>query len=155
MLMSVDVQRQLPFANMMNDDLNVSGAIGEVNGRLTALMQIECDEQRMPAMSDEDILKVLRNRGGLGLSEAPVDAFQFFDPVLGILEREAPASTTSDIGVFIGIEPSADVNGKLEERRAARAAKDFRKSDQIRDELKAMGYAIKDVAGGKVEVTRL
>jgi cysteinyl-tRNA synthetase len=46
------------------------------------------------------------------------------------------------------------VIAKLEERRAARAAKDFKRSDQIRDELAAMGYAIKDVAGGKVEVRR-
>ena len=38
--------------------------------------------------------------------------------------------------------------------RAARAAKDFKRSDQIRDELAALGYAIKDVAGGKVEVRR-
>ena len=38
--------------------------------------------------------------------------------------------------------------------RAARAAKNFKRSDEIRDELAAMGYAIKDVAGGKVEVRR-
>ena len=52
------------------------------------------------------------------------------------------------------LEPDPAVIAKLEERRAARAAKDFARSDKIRDELLAMGYAIKDVAGGKVEVRR-
>ena len=36
----------------------------------------------------------------------------------------------------------------------AKAAKDFKTSDAIRDELAGLGYAIKDVAGGKVEVGR-
>jgi len=46
------------------------------------------------------------------------------------------------------------VLAKLEERLAARKAKDFAASDRIRDELAEMGYAIKDVAGGKVEVRK-
>ncbi|MCC6676083.1 MAG: cysteine--tRNA ligase [Phycisphaerales bacterium] len=115
------------FAEAMSDDLNIAAAIAAINTMV--------GEVSAPAAGDVEVLRM-------------------FDAALGILEREAPAAMTSDIGVFIGIEPSAEVSAKLEERRAARAAKDFKKSDQIRDELKAMGYAIKDVAGGKVEVTR-
>ena len=36
----------------------------------------------------------------------------------------------------------------LEERQAARKAKDFKKSDAIRDELKAKGWAIEDTPKG-------
>jgi cysteinyl-tRNA synthetase len=36
------------------------------------------------------------------------------------------------------------VNAKVEARTAARARKDFSESDRIRDELAAMGVAIKD-----------
>jgi cysteinyl-tRNA synthetase len=62
-------------------------------------------------------------------------------------------STT--IGLFApGVEPTPAVIAKLEDRRAARAAKDFKRSDAIRDELAQMGYDIKDVSGGKVEVRR-
>ena len=43
---------------------------------------------------------------------------------------------------------AAAIEAKLEERRAARAAKDFARSDAIRDELKAMGIAIEDGAQG-------
>ena len=42
----------------------------------------------------------------------------------------------------------------MAKRAAARTAKDFAASDAIRDELAKQGYAIKDVAGGKVEVSR-
>ena len=52
------------------------------------------------------------------------------------------------------LAPDPGVIARLEERAAARKNKDFARSDQIRDELLNMGYAIKDVAGGKVEVRR-
>jgi len=42
----------------------------------------------------------------------------------------------------------------LEERRLAREAKDWVKSDRLREELKAMGFAVKDTKGG-YEVTRI
>lgn len=115
------------FAESLNEDLNIAGAIAAVNTLV--------GEVAAPTPADAQTL-------------------HFFDAILGVLSLEAPKSTTSDIGLFIGIAPDAAINAKLEERRAARAAKDFKKSDQIRDELLAMGYAIKDVVGGKVEVTR-
>ena len=39
-------------------------------------------------------------------------------------------------------------------RKEARAKKDFAASDRIRDELAGMGYAIKDMPQGRVEVRR-
>jgi cysteinyl-tRNA synthetase len=36
----------------------------------------------------------------------------------------------------------------LEERQAARKAKDFKRSDAIRDELKAKGWSIEDTPKG-------
>jgi cysteinyl-tRNA synthetase len=45
----------------------------------------------------------------------------------------------------IGIE---DLNRLIEQRLAARAKKDFKESDRIRDELAAMGVAIKDSKDG-------
>ncbi len=58
-------------------------------------------------------------------------------------------------GLFApGVAPDPVVIAKLEERRAARAAKDFKTADAIRADLLALGYAIKDAPGGKVEVSR-
>ena len=77
-----------------------------------------------------------------------------FDRVLGVLELEKPVQAQTSIGVFVGCDPDPAVVARLEDRVQAKKAKDFARSDAIRDELAKMGYAIKDVAGGKVEVRR-
>jgi cysteinyl-tRNA synthetase len=45
-------------------------------------------------------------------------------------------------------EIPAEITGLLEQRQAARKAKDFKRSDQIRDELKAKGWVIEDTPKG-------
>ena len=77
------------------------------------------------------------------------------DDVVGVLRLEGQSAKDVGIAIFLpGVDASDDVMVKLEARRDAREAKDFASADAIRDELAAMGYAIKDVAGGKVEVSR-
>lgn len=116
------------FADALHDDLNVAGAIAAVNTFI--------NDTTVPSAADRALIGA-------------------FDAVLGVLSLARPAAVSSDIGLFApGIEPDPAVIALLESRRAARAARDFRKSDEIRDRLAAMGYAIKDVAGGKVEVSR-
>jgi cysteinyl-tRNA synthetase len=62
-------------------------------------------------------------------------AWEKVDSVLGI----AAKSET---------EIPAEINALLEARQSARAAKDFKKSDAIRDELKAKGWVIEDTPKG-------
>lgn len=124
--------RDLPvlreFAQALHDDLNIAGAIAAVNSWVGSITT--------PTAEDAAVMRLLDN-------------------VLGVLTLERPQAAQSDIGIFLpGTTPDPVVIAKLEDRRAARAAKDFKKSDQIRDELLVLGYAIKDVAGGKVEVSR-
>lgn len=115
------------FAEAMHDDLNVAGAIGEINAWI--------NRTESPTRADA----------------AAIDAM---DGVLGVLSLKRAEATSTDIGVFIGVEPDAEIEQKLAARRDARKAKDFAKADAIRDELAQMGYQIKDAAGGKVEVRR-
>ncbi|MEQ8316556.1 MAG: cysteine--tRNA ligase [Phycisphaerales bacterium] len=116
------------FASALNDDLNVSEAIAMIN--------------------------VWMNRSGDARRGDGYVFQKYFGAVLGIDLNEATSTDTS-IGLFApGLKPDPAVIEKLEQRKAARANKDFATSDAIRDELADMGYAIKDVAGGKVEVTR-
>ena len=62
-----------------------------------------------------------------------------WDHVLGLdLEREARAAW----------EPPADVVRLVAERDAAREAKDYARSDELRDELAAMGLEVMDTAEG-------
>jgi cysteinyl-tRNA synthetase len=125
---AADADVKARFAAAMADDLNVAEAIGVVNKWI--------GEVPRPTKADGELLAS-------------------FDAVLGLLRLEKAAGAQTSIGVFMdGLTPDAAVVAKLEQRAGARRAKDFARSDAIRDELVAMGYQIKDVAVGKVEVRR-
>jgi len=64
-------------------------------------------------------------------------ALRRMDSVLGVLDRNRPVGAVDD-------EFSARVEALIEARRSARAAKAWAEGDRIRDELLAMGVAIKD-----------
>ncbi len=51
-------------------------------------------------------------------------------------------------------EISVEVRALLNEREAARTNKDFTKSDELRDKIRALGYKVKDTEGGQ-EISRL
>ena len=112
----------------LHNDLNIAGAIGAFNQWLGLI--------DLPTAGDADLIRE-------------------FDAILGVLMLDRPAAATTSIGLFApGLTPDPAVIALLEQRRDARAARDFKQSDAIRDQLAAMGYAIKDAAGGKVEVRR-
>jgi cysteinyl-tRNA synthetase len=116
------------FADALNDDLNIARALAAINtwaGRAGEARGVDAS------------------------------AMARFDAVLGVLALERPASQQTAIALFLpGVNPSPEVESLLAKRKDARAAKDFKASDEIRDQLAGMGYAIKDVPGGKVEVSR-
>jgi cysteinyl-tRNA synthetase len=120
------IEARRAFADAMHEDLNIAGAIAAVN---------TFTSKANPTAGDAALMRT-------------------FDGVLGVLELEQASSAQTDIGLFIGCDPDPAVIAKLNERVAAKKAKDFAKSDAIRNDLAALGYAIKDVAGGKVEVRR-
>ncbi len=115
------------FASAMAQDLNIAEALGAISAWRNTIEK--------PTSGDAEIVRQI-------------------DGVLGLLELASAATTKTDIGVFQGVEPSAEVEEMLARRAEARKNKDFATSDAIRDELAAMGLAIKDIAGGKVEVSR-
>lgn len=116
------------FSAALHEDLNIAGAVAAINTFTSKPGPI------LPAD-----LALLRE----------------FDAVLGVLELDRPARAQTPIGVFMdGLDPDPAIIARLEDRAAARKAKDFARSDTIRGELLARGYAIKDIAGGKVEVRR-
>lgn len=115
------------IGQMLADDLNIAGVIGELNAHL--------GRTSTPGKADAELVRTV-------------------DRVLGVLELAKASQASTELGVFIGCEPDAGVVKLLEERQAAKKAKDFAKSDAIRQELAGLGYQIKDAPGGKVEVRR-
>ena len=111
----------------MHDDLNIAGALGAINKWIA--------DTPIPTRADAALMRE-------------------FDVFLGVLSLQGLKRTETGIGVYTGgLSPTDDVEDLLARRRDARKAKDFATADQIRDELAAKGMAIKDVAGGKVEVS--
>jgi cysteinyl-tRNA synthetase len=75
------------------------------------------------------------NSLGAGEAATALTSWHKIDSVLGISARaEAEAST--------------DILAMVEARTAAKKAKDFKRADGIRDELKAKGWAIEDTPKG-------
>ncbi len=121
------------FASVMNDDLNVAGALGVLNTWM--------GETSRPTEADGALL-------------AEIDA------VLGLLELPRPGAVAATgaaggLAIFLpGVTPSDEVEALLAQRAAAKKAKDFAEADRIRGVLLGMGLTIKDAPGGKVEVGR-
>jgi cysteinyl-tRNA synthetase len=65
--------------------------------------------------------------------------------LLGLLQQDAEAWFKQ---VAEGAVDAARIDALLEERRAARADRDFKRADAIRDELAAMNITIEDGAQG-------
>ena len=65
-----------------------------------------------------------------------------FDKVLGL------SLDSQDVGAPEAPPISADAERLLAKRQEARAAKDFARADKLRDEIKALGYAVKDTKDG-------
>ena len=110
---------KVAFEAALDDDLNISAALG-------ALFDLVRDlNRRIDARSI--------STADAGRS---TDWLRRIDTVLGILPDE-----DEDL--------EADLQGLLDERIAARAAKDWAASDRLRDELAARGIAVEDTRDGQ------
>ena len=70
-----------------------------------------------------------------------VDFLTFADSILALDLFKAEAATKADI--------PADVQALLDARAAARKAKEWKKSDELRDEIARAGYLVKDTPQGQ------
>lgn len=108
----------LEFTAALDNDLNVAAAWG-------AVFDWVRDTNRRLAAGELDG----------ATAAAALGNWEKVDSVLGI-------------GVVAGAEAPAEIVALLEARQAARKAKDFKRSDAIRDELKAKGWIIEDTPKG-------
>jgi cysteinyl-tRNA synthetase len=106
------------FTAVLDEDLNVARAWGLVFEWVHELNRLLAAQQVAPAAA----------AGALATWEQ-------LDRVLGLGRKS-------------GAVAPPDVLALLEQRQAARKAKDFKKSDALRDELKAKGWVIEDTASG-------
>ena len=106
------------FIDALDDDLNISAAWATVFEWVR-----------------ETNRRLAENSLGAAEATAALTAWNKIDSVLGI-------------GITNEVEVPAELNALLKARQAARKAKDFKRADAIRDELKAKGWVIEDTAKG-------
>ena len=106
------------FTAALDDDLNISAAWGAIFKWVT-----------------ETNKRIAENAVNGKDAAAALAAWEKINSVLGI-------------GTKSEAEIPGEINSLLEARQAARKAKDFKKSDAIRDELKAKGWTIEDTSKG-------
>jgi cysteinyl-tRNA synthetase len=106
------------FTVALDDDLNVSAAWGIVFEWVSEMNKLLAANQ-LPAAQ----------------AAAALAAWERIDSVFG-LGRKGAAEAPPDIQLL------------LEQRQAARKAKDFKRADAVRDELKAKGWQIEDTPKG-------
>jgi len=106
------------FTEALDEDLNVAAAWG-------AVFEWVRETNR----------KLAANELTAAQAATELKAWETIDQVLGIGAKAAD-------------EVPAELTALLEERQAARKAKDFKRSDAIRDELKAKGWVIEDTPKG-------
>jgi cysteinyl-tRNA synthetase len=106
------------FTQSLDDDLNISAAWAVVFEWVREMNKRIADN----SLSAAD-------------AAAALTAWDKIDSVLGI-------------GIAAEIEASAEIIALLEARQAARKAKDFKRADAIRDELKAKNWVIEDTPKG-------
>jgi cysteinyl-tRNA synthetase len=127
------------LVDAFEDDLNTAAALGHMFGMARLAGRILEDKTLRKAEAGRDLLARIRA------------AFATWSGVLGVFGRE-PEAFLADLktcrAARAGIEP-AKVEKLLEARLEARKAKDFARSDSIRDELAAMRVEVKDTPQGQ------
>ncbi len=113
------------FLALVFDDLNISGAMRVVNAHAAASIR-NLPEAQQSARKLRFCLRLL------GLPEATMRSLA--------AERRAVIGDAR----LDEIAKTSDVRALIKSREAARTAKNFAESDRLRDELAAMGIALKD-----------
>jgi cysteinyl-tRNA synthetase len=124
-------ERLQPVINAMDDDFNTAAALGRIfveSTRANTLM----DSAAAPGV-EEVLLEEL------SLIKAVIKEAGGF---LGIFVSD-PAEYFNEIKSNAGV-PAEEIDGLIKERLEARGRKDFKRADEIRDDLKARGIALED-----------
>ena len=111
----------LEFSNCLKNDLNISGALGEMFIWINQVFK-ELDNDNVSSKGSLSIIQTL----------------QSIDQVLGVLNSK---NNTKD---------ESQIANLLEKRAAARESKDWGLADQIREEIDVLGYTVEDTDQGPI-----
>lgn len=126
------------FAAAMDDDLNTAQALGHVFGAVRLGGRLMEDKTLSKSAGTAEILRRI------------LDDLGIWGTILGVFGQDSQAFLT-DLKASrlarLGID-AARVEALVEARQEARKAKDFARSDALRDELAGLGVTVMDTPAG-------
>ncbi|MGE4538752.1 MAG: cysteine--tRNA ligase [Desulfovibrio sp.] len=126
------------FTAAMDDDLNTAQALGHVFGAVRLAGRLMEDKTLAKSAETADIMRRI------------LTDFETWSVILGVCGRDSQeflGELKTCRAARLGIDP-ARVDALVAERQDARKAKDFARSDAIRDELTGLGVTVMDTPAG-------
>jgi cysteinyl-tRNA synthetase len=136
-----------------------------MDGAKTALARIDAWRSRFGPKTGAqpratEFLRLFREalQDDLNISEALGHLFDFIRDTNKLLDAGEEAGDLAmvwaEVEAILGLgepvsERPSDVEALLEQRKAVRAAKNFKESDRLRDEIAALGWVVKDTPQGQ------
>ena len=131
------------FENALDDDLNISAALGFLFERINETNR---------AM-DENKLDATTAAAWMNWWERINHVLRFEPDEPGVRVLVAQTGELKLTGTLVAEKIPAEVARLAKERAQARLAKDFRKSDELRNKLNALGWEVRDTKDGQT-ITR-
>ncbi len=127
------------FTAALDEDINISAAWAAIFEWVRSVNKELAGEKLSPTRAAALLMSLIAVDRVLGLGT-----------VISAVGKASGTAGVTGVGAAFagGIEIPPEVMGLLSARQAARAAKDFKRSDAIRDELKAKGWVIEDTPKG-------
>ncbi len=131
----ISARTKAEFQASMDDDLNTPGALA-VLFDLAKNLQRQHNQIRHTGQADQPLERLKQQ-------------WQTLVELAGVLGLEVqPEATSSGNPITTGIS-EAEIQALINQRQAARQAKDFAESDRIRDHLAGLGIRLIDQKGGE------
>jgi cysteinyl-tRNA synthetase len=147
---AVETDATRRFVGAMDDDLNTPVAIAELQGLARSINTHKAAGDRAAASAAAGELVALGRRLGI-LALSPRD-FLRKAPRLPVPRGDAAALQDAEQNAGLTVQPALrdeEIETLIDQRSAARAAKNFAESDRIRDLLAAQGVVLEDRPDGK------
>lgn len=149
-LISLLKDYKVRFEAAMDDDFNTAAALAELQKLRREINP--CLERGISRRASGDIQGFFSKLGNiLGLFSIPPDKWPFTIDLRAVLSGTASGTATLSVGVRLSEE---EIDALIKKREEARRRNDYKRGDEIREQLRRAGIIIEDRPDGTTRVKR-